>query len=209
MSGGTFDYVQSRIPEISENIQEELDNQGKIYDEDPPFGDGKHPSYSEDVQKIFKDGIDVLKKAYIYAQRIDWFLAGDDGEDNLKLRLKEELIKAGFLEEEKVDPWAWVKSEYCAMFKAKNPKKGGKIRESVARMKKMFAAMPEIRKEDVIATTKLYLSQTDSRFIRFPHYFLKKGQGADAIYEFADWYDKYKEAQEAGAGRTSTINTMQ
>lgn len=107
------------------------------------------------------------------------------------------------------DPWAWVKSEYCDLFKAKNNNKGGKVRESTARMKKMFSSMPEIRKEDVILTTKLYLSQTDSRFIRFPHYFLKKGQGANAIYEFADWYDKYLETKNAGEGRTSTTNTMQ
>lgn len=110
---------------------------------------------------------------------------------------------------DKKDPWAWVKTEYCALFKAKNPSKGGKVRESTARMKKMFAAFPEMRKEDVIATVKLYLSQTDSRFIRFPHYFLLKGQGANAIYEFADWYDKYLETKDAGAGRTSTQNTMQ
>lgn len=107
------------------------------------------------------------------------------------------------------DPWNWVKTDYCALFKAKNPSKGGKVRESVARMKKMFAAKPEIRKEDVILTVKLYLSQTDSRFIRYPHYFLKKGQGADAIYEFDDWYEKYLESKEAGTGRTSSSNTMQ
>jgi len=115
----------------------------------------------------------------------------------------------GTNEDKKLGPWIWVKTEYCALFKQKNPKKGGKIKESISRMKKMFAAMPEIRKEDVIATTKLYLSQTDSRFIRFPHYFLKKGQGADAIYEFADWYDKYMETKQAGEGRNSVINTIQ
>lgn len=107
------------------------------------------------------------------------------------------------------DPWAWVKTEYVAMFKAKNPDKGGHVKESVSRMKKMFAANPEIRKEDVILTTKLYLSQTDSRFIRLPHYFLKKGQGANAIYEFNTWYEKYLESLEAGKGRSNVINTMQ
>lgn len=107
------------------------------------------------------------------------------------------------------DPWAWVKTEYVAMFKAKNPDKGGHIKECVSRMKKMFAANPEIRKEDVLLTVKLYLSQTDSRFIRLPHYFLKKGQGANAIYEFDTWYEKYLEGVEAGKGRSNVINTMQ
>lgn len=107
------------------------------------------------------------------------------------------------------DPWNWVKTEYVALFKAKNPDKGGHIKESVARLKKMFAANPEIRKEDVILTTKYYLSQTDSRYIRLPHYFLKKGTGTSAIYEFDTWYEKYLEAKEAGQGRNNRVNTMQ
>lgn len=109
------------------------------------------------------------------------------------------------------DPWAWVKTEYCQLFKNKHPDKGGKVRESTARMKKMFAADPSIRKEDVIGTTQLYLSSTDMRYIRFPHYFLKKGVGANAIYEFADWYEKFKEASEGNEseGRSSVTNTMQ
>lgn len=111
--------------------------------------------------------------------------------------------------EDTKDPWAWVKTEYCAMFKAKNPKRGGYIKESVSRMKKMFAGNPEIRKEDVIGTVKLYLSQTDSRYIRAPHYFLKKGVGVNAVYEFDTWYEKYLEAKEAGKGRNSPINTIQ
>lgn len=112
-------------------------------------------------------------------------------------------------EEVKKDSWDWVKTEYVALFKAKNPAKGKHAREATARMKKLFAANPEIRKEDVLLTTKLYLSQTDSRYIRFPHFFLKKGQGANAIYEFDTWYEEYLESKEAGKGRSSSTNTMQ
>lgn len=107
------------------------------------------------------------------------------------------------------DPWAWVKTEYCAMFKAKNPDKGGYIKESEARLKAMFRERPEIRKEDVIETVKYYLSQTDSRYIRYPHFFLKKGAGVSAIYEFATWYEKYQQVKELGKGRNSSTNTMQ
>lgn len=115
----------------------------------------------------------------------------------------------GSLEERKHGPWAWVKTEYCAAFKAKNSERGGYIKESITRMKKMFAAMPEMRKEDVMGTVKLYLSQTNSKYIRYPHYFLKKGVGNSAVYEFANWYDKYLETKDAGTGRTSSSNTMQ
>ena len=38
-----------------------------------------------------QEGIEILKKAEIYAQRIDWYLSGDDGEDSLVSRLKSDL----------------------------------------------------------------------------------------------------------------------
>ncbi len=44
----------------------------------------------ETIQE-FRNGIQVLHKASIYAQRIDWLLSGDDGEDSFHKRLKEEL----------------------------------------------------------------------------------------------------------------------
>jgi len=102
MSGGAFDYNQYRIRQIWEDIQKELDNQGK----EKPKDELRHfdreyfekypeerfePTYREDIQQIFKDGIKALKIAEIYAQRIDWYLSGDDGEDSLVSRLKEDL----------------------------------------------------------------------------------------------------------------------
>lgn len=102
MSGGRFYYNQYRIREIWEDIQNELDKQGKEKSKDDlKYYDKeyleKYPEerfehvYREDVQQIFKEAIDVLKKAEIYAQRIDWYLFGDDSEDSLVSRLKSEL----------------------------------------------------------------------------------------------------------------------
>ena len=101
MSGGKFDYDQYKIRMIWEIIQEELDKQGK--EKEVQFWEkeyyDKYPEqrfeevYREDVQQIFKDGIEALKKAEVYAQRIDWFLSGDDGEDSLVSRLKSDLDK--------------------------------------------------------------------------------------------------------------------
>ena len=101
MSGGAFDYEQYRITMIWKAIQNELDKQGQ--EKQVKFWEKeyyeKHPEqrfeevYREDVQQIFKDGIEALKKAEVYAQRIDWFLSGDDGEDSLVSRLKSDLDK--------------------------------------------------------------------------------------------------------------------
>ena len=101
MSGGKFDYDQYKIRTIWEEIQNELDKQGqekqvahweKEYYEKYPEARFEEV-YREDVQQIFKDGIEALKKAEIYAQRIDWYLSGDDGEDSLVSRLKSDLDK--------------------------------------------------------------------------------------------------------------------
>ena len=46
---------------------------------------------SENVQMIIREAIHALKRAHIFAHRIDWYLAGDDGEESLYKRLAEEL----------------------------------------------------------------------------------------------------------------------
>ena len=107
MSGGHFEYQQHRINVIIESIQEEIDKNGreKTKEElrewggyDPEYYE-KYPDekyyheYSADVINEFKIGVEKLKEAYIYAQRIDWLLSGDDGEESFLKRLKEELNK--------------------------------------------------------------------------------------------------------------------
>lgn len=87
----------------------------------------------------------------------------------------------------------WVKTEYVTLFSLKNPKKGGKVREATARMKKLFASNPEIRKDEVLIATGKYLRETNRDFIRLPHYFIEKGVGANKVSDLLDWIDKYRE----------------
>lgn len=94
MSGGAFNYDQSRIRLIWCTIQSELDRQGELREREYWMDkDEYHETYDEEVVELFKKGVEVLKEAEVYAQRIDWFLSGDDGEENFKRRLKEELEK--------------------------------------------------------------------------------------------------------------------
>ena len=62
-------------------------------DETEVWADGDSHIEVEDPEVLeeFKKGLEILKKAAIYAQRIDWLLSGDDGENSFKRRLKEEL----------------------------------------------------------------------------------------------------------------------
>lgn len=47
----------------------------------------------------FRKGVIYLKLAEIYAQRIDWLVSGDDGEEAFHKRLKEELSETQVLTE--------------------------------------------------------------------------------------------------------------
>ena len=76
MSGGTFDYSQYSIKEIYETIELHLEIQGT----ETEYG-GEHQIFQLDVLKRLQDAIECLKKAYVYAQRVDRFLAGDDGDE--------------------------------------------------------------------------------------------------------------------------------
>ena len=101
MSGGTYDYEQYKIRMIHETIQSELDRMGtkkpkdELYSDDDYYKDYPEQlvyyTYSDEVIKEFKNAIEVLKRAEVYAQRVDWLLAGDDGEETFLERLKEDI----------------------------------------------------------------------------------------------------------------------
>ena len=105
MSGGHFDYDQYRIGQIAESIQSIIDKNGKrkVKEDLETWHDKdwyeKYPedlyyhTYSEETIAEFKDAVIFLKRAEIYAQRIDWLLSGDDGEETFHERLKEDLSK--------------------------------------------------------------------------------------------------------------------
>ena len=58
------------------------------------YEDGEYyPEYSDETIAEFKNAIEVLKKARIYINRIDYLIAGDDGEESFHKRLNDELKK--------------------------------------------------------------------------------------------------------------------
>ena len=106
MSGGRFNYNQYKIGQIAEEIQQTIDNNGLKLDDELIKENQRwygqdyyerfpeelyHYKYPDNIIEKFKEAVDILKKAEIYAQRIDWYLSGDDGEDSLVSRLKSDL----------------------------------------------------------------------------------------------------------------------
>ena len=112
MSGGHFDYNQYRIDDIADSIEDYiyghpleeenieyyikdnwLENEEKEYVINNKHTIPNYYGYNEETLEEFKKGLDILRKACIYAQRIDWLLSGDDGEESFHKRLKEDLEK--------------------------------------------------------------------------------------------------------------------
>jgi hypothetical protein len=89
MSGGHFEYQQTHLLSISEEIQREIELNGSTND----WGD--KIEYSDKTIQEFKTAILILEQAYVYAQRIDWLLSGDDSEEDFHKRLEEDLGKLG------------------------------------------------------------------------------------------------------------------
>lgn len=83
MSGGAFDYQQYRIGEIADDIDAVIRRRRDI--EKDPY------SYKPETILQFKEAVKALRRAEVYAQRVDWLLSGDDGEDSFHNRLRDDL----------------------------------------------------------------------------------------------------------------------
>jgi hypothetical protein len=105
MSGGAFDYKQWHIEQIADEVEKLIEKNGREktreelkeegwrnddwYEKYPE--DLYHYKYHDEVIEKFKEGMKALRVAAVYAQRIDWLISGDDGEESFLERLKEEL----------------------------------------------------------------------------------------------------------------------
>jgi hypothetical protein len=83
MSGGFFDYQDASINDMVEKIKKVIDENNII----------EWYHYSPETIEEFKNAVDILEKASIYAYRIDWLISCDDGEDSFHEGLNEDLEK--------------------------------------------------------------------------------------------------------------------
>jgi hypothetical protein len=100
MSGGHFEYKQYIIDEISEEIDRVIAKVYKTREEikntptdpcDPNYCWDRYYLFSDKTVAKFLEARDTIKRAAKMAQRIDWLLSGDDGEDSFHKRWTEEL----------------------------------------------------------------------------------------------------------------------
>jgi len=106
MSGGHFNYKQHYLNDICEELEEVINKNGieKTLAEIKAENffvdlDNKYEvsfykydyNYNKETIEEFKKAIKILKLAKTYADRIDYLLSGDDGEESFIYRLKEEI----------------------------------------------------------------------------------------------------------------------
>ena len=85
MSGGAFNYAQFQLMQMADDIEQHIII-NNVTDEW-----GNRPDYSEETLEQFRIAVAKLREAYVYVQRIDYLLCGDDGEDTFHKRLKKDL----------------------------------------------------------------------------------------------------------------------
>ena len=118
MSGGHFDYLQYRMRQIADSIEDiivknkvEIENAHHSrfdYDENGNLYDWAkyYYFYDDDIIEKMKEGYWKLREAEIYAQRVDWLVSGDDGDDSFRNRLKQDLEELE--NEKKTKSWTYT-----------------------------------------------------------------------------------------------------
>ena len=105
MSGGFFDYNQYKIRDMAESIERIIERNGREKTREELKAEGwrdstwyeKYPEdryhyrYPDEVIEKMKEAVKLLKRAEIYAHRVDWLISGDDGEESFIKRLKNDL----------------------------------------------------------------------------------------------------------------------
>ena len=91
MSGGHLDdYGYFRLHQTIEAIEDLIFKNSSERTND--WGERIEPYSSVTIDR-FREAIRALKRAYVYAQRIDWLVSGDDDEKTFHERLPEDLAK--------------------------------------------------------------------------------------------------------------------
>ena len=104
MSGGRFDYKQWHIGSIAEQIEQEVIMSGKpipkskwdFFEREEYNETHKQPmnyAFPESTLRRMEEAVYALKRAAIYAQRTDYLLCSDDGEESFEKRLSKELAE--------------------------------------------------------------------------------------------------------------------
>lgn len=82
MSGGHFDYLQYRVSELADHLQEIIES---------PSDYEKDLLQDSNVKQALYDAYEHCRLAFIFVHELDYLLSGDTGVDSFKERIIERL----------------------------------------------------------------------------------------------------------------------
>lgn len=101
MSGGHFNYDQYKIRYIADEIEQLIRKNNIKRGNRNQWESEFYSNYSEETIENFKEAWYLIRKAEIYAQRVDWLVSGDDGEKSFIQRLRQDLLELEIEKEKK------------------------------------------------------------------------------------------------------------
>lgn len=106
--------------------------------------------------------------------------------------------------------YAWI-HKYLELFEKSPAMHIGDFKTCLVRFQNFLIAHPDVEINEIRKATQMYLRETDPRYIRKPHYFIKKGAGKEAVEDLYEWILKLRRIEEISSseGKNSLSNTMQ
>ena len=97
MSGGHFgDYDYYKVDQFADELEVEIENNGKAKENSGYYGEKWYPNHDPDVIDVLREQIPKLRKAAEIMRHIDYLYSGDIGDDGFLLRVKETEVKYDF-----------------------------------------------------------------------------------------------------------------
>ena len=90
---------------------------------------------------------------------------------------------------------AWVDT-FRNFFKTANSDRAGTRKTCFDRMKIFLRENPEIRAQEILGATEMYVSNTNPAYIMKSHKFIYDGAGSFRNSTLEEWVEKYREARE-------------
>ena len=95
MSGGHFNYAQYRMEDIATEIDRLIDDNKSL--EENEYGEKLGYHYPQIIIERFKETAHTIRQAQEMAQRVDWLVSGDDGEESFMSRWDNEVRQSFFI----------------------------------------------------------------------------------------------------------------
>ena len=73
----------------------------------------------------------------------------------------------------------------------------------------LFYENPDIRVDEIIGASKMYIRNTNNKYIREARYFIYKGVGTDKVSDLLAWIEKYRTATTSNTEGRAISRTMQ